>query len=59
MVWSRRQQLFATLTKGIDSMSGIQQLDAKGRAMLMLGMIVLGLITFAAMVGFVTLCDRV
>ena len=27
--------------------------------MLMLGMIVLGLGTFAAMVGFVTLCDRV
>jgi hypothetical protein len=32
----------------------------KGRlAMLLLGMIVLGLATFAAMLGFVTLCDRV
>jgi len=27
--------------------------------MLMLGMILLGLATFAAMLGFVTLCDRV
>jgi len=27
--------------------------------MLLLGMIVLGLVTFAAMLGFVTLCDRV
>jgi hypothetical protein len=28
-------------------------------AMLALGMIVLGLVTFAAMLGFVTFCDRV
>jgi len=26
---------------------------------LLVGMVVLGLITFAAMLGFVTLCDRV
>ena len=31
----------------------------KGRAMLMLGMIVLGLLMFAALLGFVALCDRV
>jgi hypothetical protein len=29
------------------------------RVMLTLGMIVLGLAAFAAMLGFVTLCDRV
>jgi hypothetical protein len=28
-------------------------------AMLILGMIALGLVTFAAMLGFVALCDRV
>jgi hypothetical protein len=28
-------------------------------AMLTVGMVVLGLATFAAMIGFVTLCDRV
>lgn len=28
-------------------------------SMLTIGMVVLGLVTFAAMVGFVTLCDRV
>ena len=33
--------------------------DSKEQAMLMLGMIVLGLATFAAMLGFVALCDRV
>ena len=33
--------------------------DSKDKAMLMLGMIVLGLATFAAMLGFVALCDRV
>ena len=32
----------------------------KGRTMLLaFGMVVLGLVTFAAMLGFVTLCDRV
>jgi len=30
-----------------------------GRVMLILGMIALGLITFAAMLGFISLCDRV
>jgi hypothetical protein len=29
------------------------------RVMLILGMIALGLVTFAAMLGFVALCDRV
>ena len=29
------------------------------RVMLTVGMVVLGLATFAAMIGFVTLCDRV
>ena len=29
------------------------------RAMLILGMIVLGLVAFAAMLGFISLCDRV
>ena len=29
------------------------------RAMLTVGMIVLGLVTFAAMLAFITLCDRV
>jgi hypothetical protein len=28
-------------------------------AMLILGMIALGLVTFAAMLGFISLCDRV
>lgn len=28
-------------------------------SLLAVGMVVLGLVTFAAMVGFITLCDRV
>jgi heme A synthase len=31
----------------------------KGRSMLTIGMVVLGLVTFLAMLGFVTLCDHV
>jgi len=31
----------------------------KLRVMLTVGMVVLGLATFAALIGFVTLCDRV
>lgn len=31
----------------------------EGARMLTVGMILLGLVTFAAMIGFVTLCDRV
>jgi hypothetical protein len=31
----------------------------KERVMLTAGMVVLGLLTFAALIGFVTLCDRV
>ena len=31
----------------------------KGRVMLTVGMVILGLVTFAAMVGFVVLCDYV
>jgi hypothetical protein len=35
-------------------------LEVKGeRVLLILGMIVLGLVTFGAMLGFISLCDRV
>jgi hypothetical protein len=33
--------------------------QGKERVMLTAGMVVLGLVTFAALIGFVTLCDRV
>ena len=33
--------------------------DGGWRAMLFLAMLLLGLVTFAAMLGFIALCDRV
>ena len=34
-------------------------LDLREGAMLAIGMVVLGMVTFVALIGFVTLCDRV
>ena len=37
----------------------LPRLDLRGSVMLTVGMVLLGLAAFAAMVGFITLCDRV
>jgi hypothetical protein len=44
----------------LDERWAIERLSMeKGRAMLTVAMVVLAMLTFAAMLGFVSLCDRV
>jgi len=50
------------ITLGSSVVGGGRNNDGKTKGthtMLTVGMVVLGLATFAAMIGFVTLCDRV